>query len=268
MLLTCVETIVPGKNYVEKAKVLKECGYDGMTVYADYDSWTQEQLEQLMEIERSIGMRIPEFAFVGEKYGHLMDEDGNKSRETLEMYQDAVRVCGKLGALTELEFDVKRKGGLSFEYNEYPYPDERMESKFLNFMDVLCEEGERAGVFVLLEACNRYEELYINRQEDAVRLVSGLHRKNTGILSDLFHMSLDEENLPDVLWKNRNWIRHIHLGDTNRRLPGKGEMNWEKIAETCRRMHYTGWYNLECSIYGNPVDELEKAAQYLRTVFE
>ena len=267
MLLSCVEVLVPGKNYLEKAKLLKECGYDGMTVYADYETWTPEQLEQLKDVKKQTGIVVPEFAFVGSKYGHLMDEDNNKSQETLEMYLDSVKVCGELGALTELEFDVKREGGVSFEYNEYPYPNAYLEEKFLKFMDILCEEGEKTGTLVLLEACNRYEELYINRQDDAVRIVSQLKHKNTGILSDLFHMCLDEENLPEVLFRNRKWVRHIHLGDTNRRLPGKGEMNWERIAKACSRMCYKGWFNLECSITGSPEQEIERTAHYLRAIF-
>lgn len=268
MLLTCVDAIVPGENYMEKAKILKKCGYDGMTVYADYETWTPENLKQLKAVKRELGIAIPEFAFVGERYGHLMDEDSDRSQKTLEMYRDSVRVSGELGALTEIEFDVKRVGGVSFEYNEYPYPDKKLEKKFLSFMELLCKEGEKNGTFILLEACNRYEELYINRQADAVRIVSQVQRKNTGILSDLFHMSLDEENLPEVLLKNQKWIRHIHLGDTNRRLPGKGEMNWERIAKTCRQIQYKGWYNLECAIMGEAEQELERTAQYLRNLFE
>ena len=46
--------------------------------------------------------------------------------------------------------------------------------------------------------------------------------RRLGIVADLFHMALDEPDIPAAILDNAALIGHVHLADSNRRLPGQG----------------------------------------------
>ena len=263
MKFSCSDILVPGNTYTEKADNLKRWGFEGLTIYADYGEWDVEKEEEVFNLQRNTGIEVAEFVFVGEMYGHLMDEDEEKSQETLSMYCEAARIAGRIGAVTEFECDIRRKGALSFEYNDYPVLPEQQMKRLVTLYRKICDYQGAENTDILLEAVNRYEALYVNRQQDALDIIRHVDRKNTGLLCDLFHMSLDEENICGVLVACAPYIKHIHLGDSNRRLPGKGCICWEDIFRTLKTIGYDKYLSLECAVMGNPENELQAVSDFL-----
>ena len=92
-------------------------------------------------------------------------------------------------------------------------------------------------------------------------MIAALDHPHLGIVADLFHMALDEPDIPGAIRQNAAHIGHVHLADSNRRLPGQGTTNFKAALAALEEVGYTGWMAFEC---GQPGDNRERAEAYLR----
>jgi sugar phosphate isomerase/epimerase len=116
---------------------------------------------------------------------------------------------------------------------------------------------------VLLEPINRYESRYLNRIADNIRIIDAVAHPNAGLLPDTFHMSIEEADMGKALIEAGHRIAHVHLGDSNRLLPGHGLLNWPDIFDALNTVGYDGYVNLECSTTGDPSVTLPATAASL-----
>src|SRR4051812_20850897 len=66
-------------------------------------------------------------------------------------------------------------------------------------LEELGEHAQQYQVPLLFEPLNRYETNMVNTVEAGVRLLSSLSTKNVVLLADLFHMNIEEADLPAAL---------------------------------------------------------------------
>jgi sugar phosphate isomerase/epimerase len=263
MKLSCTDVMVPGKSLTDKARNLKRWGYDGIAVFAEYVNWDNKQLEELLMLEKNTGVRPCEFVFMDEVYGHLMDDNTQIKERAINMYRDALRVCKKIGAITEMEYDYGPQIPLPlFEPYKQLSPEE--EKGFLKVLKSLGEEAEGSSAWLLIEPINRYETKYLTRLQDAKAVVEKTGLSNVGLLADFFHLSIEEADIPTSIQKAGDLIRHVHLGDSNRLLPGYGHIDWKACIDALHSVGFSGYLNLECGIPGGPDIELPKTAKFLR----
>ena len=123
--------------------------------------------------------------------------------------------------------------------------------------------GERAalhGVPFLYEPLNRYETQLFNRLGDAVRFLDEHELNNVLLLADLFHMNIEESDLPAAIRAAGRHIGHVHYADSNRRAMGLGHTDPEPVVAALRDIGYQGWLSAEIF----PLPDAESAAR--RTV--
>ena len=75
----------------------------------------------------------------------------------------------------------------------------------------------------MLEPLNRYEQHYLRKQEDGVRIIRAAGVEGIGLLSDLFHMHIEETSTPRAIREVGPYISHLHLADNTRMEPGTGD---------------------------------------------
>jgi sugar phosphate isomerase/epimerase len=263
MRLSCTDAMIPGKTLTEKARHLKRWGYEGIAVFAEYASWNSTRLEELLSLEKNTGVRPCEFVFMDPAYGHLMDTDTQVKTRAINMYRDAVRVCKKIGSITEMEFDYGAQEPLPL-FEPYKQMSADEEAGFLDVLKTLGGEAEGSSAWMLIEPINRYEAKYLTRLQDAKVLIEKSGLSNVGLLADFFHLSIEESDLPASIRNAGSLIRHVHLGDSNRLLPGYGHTDWAACFQALHSIRFSGYLNLECGIPGDPEVELTKTARFLR----
>ena len=126
--------------------------------------------------------------------------------------------------------------------------------------DALNELGEasaRHGVPVLYEFLNRYETNLFNTAEDSVAFLRMFHTQNVKLLCDLFHMNIEERDIPSALRIAGDKVGHIHFADSNRRAIGWGHLNVAPIVAALRDIKYDGFISAEVM----PVPDGEAAAK-------
>lgn len=110
--------------------------------------------------------------------------------------------------------------------------------------EALREAGEAAsaqGTFFLYEPLNRYETNLFNRQLDAAAFVAERGGPHVRILADLFHMNIEENDLPAVLRGLGPALGHVHFADSNRRAAGFGHTPMRPVVEALRSVGYAGY---------------------------
>ena len=98
---------------------------------------------------------------------------------------------------------------------------------------------------LLYEPINRYETNLINRLDDGVALLKGLGTSNVKLLADLYHMNIEEVNLPAAIRAAGSFIGHVHFADSNRRAAGMGHTDFAPIVEALREVNYAGYLSAE-----------------------
>jgi sugar phosphate isomerase/epimerase len=267
MKLSCTDAMVPGNSLTEKAANLCRWGYDAIAVFAEYVSWDDAKLQELLSLEGRTGVRPCEFVFMDPAYGHLMDPDPQVQSRAINMYRDAVRVCKKIGAITEMEFDYGPQIPLPL-FEPYKQMSEAEERGFLEVLNALGGEAEGSSAWMLIEPINRYETKYLTRLQDAKAVIQKTQLSNVGLLADIFHLSIEESDLQASICDAGSLIRHVHLGDSNRLLPGYGHTDWQACFQALKSIGFDGYLNLECGIPGDPEVELPKTARFLRQLIE
>jgi sugar phosphate isomerase/epimerase len=110
--------------------------------------------------------------------------------------------------------------------------------------------------FLLYEPLNRYETNVFHRLEDTTLWLRANKLSNVKILADLFHMNIEESDLPNAIRAAGAAIGHVHFADSNRRAVGMGHTRMKPIIAALEEMNYRGYLSAEIF----PFPDSEQAA--------
>lgn len=257
--LACADVMIPGNSWTEKAEKIRELGFVGMSIFTPRDGFGSSELEELQNLEKKTEIKPVEFVFSSDMYGKLMDTDQRVRDKAFSLYAETIEVCASIGALTEMEYEYRTQDQLPL-FDPYPPIPAEEEKQLAGIMEQLCLLSGNKKVPILLEPCNRYECRYIKQISDAKKILKMVPCDNAGILADTFHLSIEESNLSASILDSGSLIKHVHLGDNNRLLPGQGSLPWKSILSAFKQINYQGYMALECGINGDPMVELNKFA--------
>lgn len=264
MQIACSSPMVPGVTLTEKARVLAEWGFDAIAVFQPYAEWSDDVRRELAGLEAATGVRPVELVLTDDIYGKAMDADPDLRARCRAMYLEAAAACAELGLVTEIEFEYGAQDPLPL-FEPHARLDADQTAGFLDFYREMLAVVEGSAGRVLLEPLNRYESRYLGLVEHNLELIDAVAHPNAGLLPDTFHMSIEEADLPAALRLAGDRIVHVHLGDSNRLLPGSGHLDWAGIFAALRDVGYDGVVNLECSTEGDPAASLPAVVRRLRS---
>lgn len=114
--------------------------------------------------------------------------------------------------------------------------------------EALAELGDHAAQYdvpLIYEPLNRYETNLIHTMAQGVEFITGFGLTNVKLLADLFHMNIEEVNLPAAIRAAGKHIGHVHFADSNRRAVGGGHTSIPPIIAALREVGYTGYLSAE-----------------------
>lgn len=262
MKLACSSLVVPGDTLTKKAEFLKRCGYDGMSVFAEYVHWSDDLHQEVLSLYERTGIVPCEFVFSDPIYGNLMSDDPDLRNRCRQMYREAATVCAEIGAVTELEYSCGPQNPLPL-YSPYLKMSDKQKEEFVLLFQEIASIVEGSEALVLIEPINRYETPYLNNVSDCIELLESVSHPCAGLLLDFFHMSIEEADLPQSTVLSGKWVKHVHLGDSNRLLPGYGHTDFAACFSALKEIGYKGFVSLECAVMGDPYTELSKTSAFL-----
>jgi len=85
------------------------------------------------------------------------------------------------------------------------------------------------GLPFSIEPLNRYQSSLLNTLQQTGALCRAIDLEHVGILADLFHANLEQDNLYSDLEAHRSQIRHVHLCGANRGRIGTCHLDWDRL---------------------------------------
>ena len=265
--------LCPGKSVTEKAKWARDRGVEGIElgIWGNTPKTLREQAEQVHPIVPVVsvcGNMNPE----GGRGFDFLDPDAGKRRASIDGSKCVLEICGDFGASGQIVPPIFG-GPVVPDLSPWKTALEIEEQLML----AACEElgafaAERKTSF-MLEPLNRYEQHYLRKQSDAVRVIKKIKdkkaRRGVGLLSDFFHMHIEETSTPEAFKECGKYTTHVHLADNTRQEPGTGDIDFVPALAELARHKFKGYMAYECGISGagnakKHASALSKSLDYMR----
>ena len=101
------------------------------------------------------------------------------------------------------------------------------------------------GIDLLIEPLNRYSTPICTTSTDAIYLIKSIAQENVGLLLDTFHMNIEEDSIEYSIKKSKGLLKHIHLADNNRKMPGFAHISFREIINALRELEFDGFMSFE-----------------------
>ena len=125
---------------------------------------------------------------------------------------------------------------------------------------------ERNNLTLAIECLNRFECYFLNTMEDAAAHVKRVDHPNFGTMYDSFHSNIEECDPAGSIEKHGDVIRHIHISENDRGIPGQGHIQWDEIFAAIKTIGYDGWLTIEA--FGRSLPDLAAATKVWRDFFD
>jgi D-psicose/D-tagatose/L-ribulose 3-epimerase len=131
-----------------------------------------------------------------------------------------------------------------------PAEDERNRS--VETMTPCFEYAKENGMTVAVEPLSRFEAYLVNTAEDGVRYVKDIGLNNVGLLVDTMHANIEELNISESFDKALPYIKHVHISENDRGIPGTGHACGKEIFDVFKNGGYDGRLTIEAFNLGAP----------------
>ena len=168
---------------------------------------------------------------------YFTHKDDNKRRETIEVFKGLIDLAADYGKI----INVGRARGFVDETQT----KEQAQSLFLETMRLLCDYAEPKGVTIIIEPVNRYEINFVNNLDQGYELAELVGKRNIGLMPDVFHMNIEDDDIAQSLVRNGKYVKYIHFADSNRLSPGKGHLDFKMILNALKTIGFDGWASVE-----------------------
>lgn len=114
--------------------------------------------------------------------------------------------------------------------------------------EVLFAAAEYAAtceITLALESLNRFECYLVTNIQQAVELVDRVGHPSLGLLYDTHHAHIEEKDVEAAILAGGSHIRHVHLSENDRGVPGTGQVDWDSTFRALRSIQYDGWLVIE-----------------------
>ena len=263
--LACQEQLLPGDDLVAKFDFARRAGFDGIELRAKGDGHFAQRLPELRAAARAgVVMRT-----VCPDTDHFIaDFDPDLRRDAIAQLRSQLSVIAELGGEGVLTPASWGMFSLRLPPFRAPRTPEQDHEVLLEALIPLAEHAAREGVWLALEALNRYEDYMLNRLDQVRDLAEEVHAATgTGSVracADLFHLNIEEDDPAKAIAEAGHLISHVHVDDSNRLQPGTGHMDFAGAFGALREIGYDGWHTLECRLRGDPETALPATARFLR----
>src|SRR5690606_14380829 len=127
--------------------------------------------------------------------------------------------------------------------------------------------AKKLDVPLVYEPLNRYETNLIKTIADGVAFLKTLATDNVKLLADLFHMNIEEADVPAAIRVGEGYIGHIHFVDSNRQAAGLGHTDFGPIAAAIKESNYNGYLSAEALPIPNSDTAAMKTIESFRKYF-
>ena len=252
MKLALQLSLIPGKTTLDRVKWAKDQGVAGIELSAfvggampDRLYATAEEMQGVLPICSVCGNATAD----GGRGFDFLDPDLAKRRASIDGSRAILKFCGDVGAVGQIVPPIFG-GPVVPDLSPVMSPLEIEEKLMVAALRQLGPYAAKRKTLFMVEPLNRYEQHYLRTQADGVRVIEKAKVKGVGLLSDLFHMHIEETAAAAALRKCGKHTAHVHLADNTRMEPGTGDINFVAAFKALHKAGFKGYMAFECGITG------------------
>jgi D-psicose/D-tagatose/L-ribulose 3-epimerase len=253
-----VRTPLPEKlNLRERAQLVRKLGYDGIELGPE---WLNQPVEAIQEQLAGIGIAVS--AIVGSI--KLLDPDPLARSQGVELDRKRLEMARALGANDIIEVPVF--GPNKFQDLSPLMSAREVEERLLvTELKELVPDVEHTGINLMLEPCNHKETHFLNLQSQAAKLIEAVNAPGFRLLSDFYHMQIEERDIAATLREYGKHTVYVHLADGKARTaPGSLPFDYRPGFHELKAWGFSGWVNMEFRATENHEAQLASALAYIK----
>lgn len=172
-----------------------------------------------------------------------LSKDYDIASEDASVRQKGVKFLKKQAEMVKY-MEAKNLGGIIYSCWPATLPGgdmaekKRARDRSVECMKDVMKTAEDCRAVFSVEVVNRFEQYLINTCDEAIEYVDMVGSPNCKILLDTFHMNIEEDSFYEAIKKADGMLGHLHIGETNRRAPGKGKIPWDEVCAALKEIDY------------------------------
>jgi sugar phosphate isomerase/epimerase len=212
------------------------CGYDSIELLGRPEAFDVDEITRLRE---RTGLQVGSLCMVYEPATDIVSADPRIRRHArdyvLRMLELAAQVGVEIVPITPTACMKTR-------------PEAPLKHEWEWARETIRAAGDAAqghGIRVVIEPWNRYETYLVNRLDQAVQMAREVDHPNVGVKGDLFHMNIEELDIPDAIRATGSLLWHLDVADSTRAAPGVGHTDLAAVMAALGDIGFDGILNFE-----------------------
>jgi len=245
----------------ERAQLAKRLGYDGIELGPE---WLDQKVESLQEQLAGIGIAVS--AIVGSI--RLLDTDPLVRAQGVDLDRQRLEMAKTLGANDIIEVPVF--GPNKFQDLSPMMTAREVEERLLvTELKELVPNVQATGINLMLEPCNQKETHFLYQQSQAAKLIEAVDAPGFRLLSDFYHMQLEERDIAATLREYGKHTVYVHLADGKARTaPGTLPFDYRPGFRALKDWGFSGWLTMEFRAKENHEALLASGLAYIKKQWE
>ena len=221
---------------IQFVKRAKKCGFEVLEINAPkITRMSDKERDELKGAAAEAGLSLT-YSIGLKDDMDLASENATTRKEGIAFLKDVSRAMKYLGGTVMAGINYS-----SWPRKLLPGEDKRvLTDRAVASVREAIKAAEDCGVLFCVEVVNRFEQFIMNTAAEGIAFAERVDSPNCKILLDTFHMNIEEDSLRGSIVEAGSWLGHFHLGEPNRRPPGRGRMPWPEIFGALREINYDG----------------------------
>lgn len=229
----------------EKIAKVHELGFPAF----EFWGWWNEDLDAIEQALKATSLQLASFCT---KFISLVDP---KQREAYIIgLQESIAAAKRLNC----KYLISQTGDFIPDV-----PREQQEQSLIEGLRASVPYLEQAGITLVVEPLNTrvdHPGYFLERSEDAFRVINQVGSPNVKVLFDIYHQQITEGNLIPNMLNNLDCIGYFHIADhPGRHEIGTGEIHYGNVLQAIKQTGYDGFVGLE---YFPKIDAVQSLKQF------
>ena len=256
MRFACLSTVAPGGILAAQCAAIAAAGCEGVEVLLLPETPLTTWRHEVRVATASAGI-VPAAVIIGGLALYERSQDAYLAA--------ALDACAEFGALAVITPEYRAQKPLPL-FPPYAEPNVHECAMVAEALEKAVAQAERLGVTVALEPLTPFEGRFYRCVNDALAACNTLGSPYVGLALDTHNMHMTEASTVASIHAAGLAIRHMHLADSNRRLPGRGQIAFVPLLAALREVEYAGWCSFECAVEAPFHNNLATTIGWLRTL--
>jgi len=257
----CARPLAYSGNLREATAKLATLGYDGVELMVvDLTAFSEDQAENTI---RQSGLEMPCIC-TGEIPGQtglsFMADDRETRVAAIQLAKRVIAFAARWKSLVNLG---RFRGRIGTEHDRETYLD--------YFREAVWETSEYAAQFDVcwvLEPVTSLIHNFITTSAEGITWVKDINHPSFQLMLDIFHQNIDDPSIYSALIDARGMLKHIHISDNNKQMPGTGHLDLNEYLRVLEAIGYDGYLSAELFQLPDQDTAVSRTVDYMRGIIQ